>query len=79
VLREWRIVPATWLLDQPPPDELISLIERRVLDKLAATQQEGKPGSKQAVLRHFGVFREDQDLEERLADARARRKSGVGG
>ena len=33
-------------------------------------------GGKEAVLKHFGVFRDDNDLEERLADARARREAG---
>jgi hypothetical protein len=33
-----------------------------------------KAGSKQAVLKHFGIFKDDEDLEERLADARRRRE-----
>lgn len=34
-----------------------------------------KPGSREAVLRHFGVFRDEGDLEEQLATLRAIRKS----
>ena len=31
------------------------------------------PGSKEAVLRYFGVFKDDADLEEQLATIRAQR------
>ena len=40
---------------------------------LICAPKDPKPGSKEAVLRHFGVFREDADLEEQLAAIRARR------
>jgi len=32
-------------------------------------------GSKQAVLKHFGVFRGDADIDEQLAGLRAQRES----
>jgi hypothetical protein len=40
------------------------------------TKASPKPGSKQAVLEHLGVFMGDEDLEECLADARARPEAG---
>jgi hypothetical protein len=59
-------------------DELVPRIERYLLSRLAAP---GEPspqrGSKQAVLKHFGVFREDPDLEDMLADIYARRKAAA--
>ncbi len=35
-----------------------------------------RPGSKQAVLKNFGVFRDDDDMEARLAEARRQRQAG---
>ncbi len=32
-------------------------------------------GSKQAVMRFFGMFKDDADLDDRLADLKARRAS----
>lgn len=55
-------------------DALLDLLEERLLRKLKAGNVH-EAGSKQAVLKHFGVFGEDDDLEDRLADARARRRS----
>ncbi len=69
--------PPHWVLESPFAEELLFLLEERLLHKLQqGTKSSPGPGSKQAVLKHFGVFREDQDLEERLADARARREAG---
>jgi excisionase family DNA binding protein len=70
-------VPPHWLLESPFADELLLLLEERLLRRL---KQERPPpprsGSKEAVLKHFGVFRDDNDLEEQLADAPARREAG---
>jgi uncharacterized protein (DUF433 family) len=41
----------------------------------AGEQATPEPGSKEAVLRHFGVFRDDGDLEEQLAQLREQRKA----
>jgi hypothetical protein len=41
-------------------------------DPIAST---AKPGSKQAVLKHFGVFQADGDLEQQLAAHRAQREA----
>jgi excisionase family DNA binding protein len=70
----WREYPY-WLLESPFADEVIHLLEARLLDKLQQTTPPVlKRGSKQAILKHYGVFRDDGDLEERLADARKRRE-----
>jgi excisionase family DNA binding protein len=75
--RDYWMMHPPWLLDSPFAADLLLLLEERLLKKL---EQAGPPspkrGSKQAVLAHFGVFREDEDLEARLADARARREAG---
>jgi excisionase family DNA binding protein len=72
--RDGSPFPPHWLLEDPFAEELLVLLEARLLHKLEA--KTSKSGSKQAVLKHFGVFEGDQDLEERLSDARARREAG---
>lgn len=42
----------------------------------ALEEKAARRGSKQAVMQHIGIFREDDDLKERLSDARERRQSG---
>jgi hypothetical protein len=76
----WRIHPR-WLLESPFIDELFHLLEKRLILHLSQRQPEEvapKPGSKQAVLRRFGVLRDtaDGDLEEQLAAVRKRRETG---
>jgi len=59
---EWRFLKqevVDWLISQLPDQE----------------HSTPKPGSKQAVLRHFGVFEEDADLDEQLNSIRANRKA----
>jgi hypothetical protein len=47
------------------------------LKRLAASEQPAvKRGSKQALQKHLGLFRDDQDVEAVLADLRARREAG---
>jgi excisionase family DNA binding protein len=75
--QEMRMLPPPWVIEYPSLEELLLLVERRVLDKLAgAARPTVERGSRQAVLKHFGVFREDDDLEEQLADVRRRREAG---
>ena len=72
----WRDYPH-WLMESPITEDLVRLLEERLLYKLRQmTPQRQQPGSKQAVLKHFGIFRDDDDLEDRLADAKKRRKEG---
>src|SRR5262249_8754917 len=70
----WMHLP--WLMDSFA-EHLLVLLEERLLKKLEQTgRRPPKRGSKEAVLAHFGVFRDDDDLETRLADAKARREAG---
>jgi excisionase family DNA binding protein len=58
-------------------EELLDILEDRIVQRLKqATPPPPRPGSKQAVLAHFGIFQNEGDLEERLADARKRREAG---
>lgn len=70
--REFAMIPPSWMLDHPFWEELFQLLEQRILSKLPGPEgPSAKRGSKQAVLKHFGVFKEDDDLEEQLAAIRA--------
>lgn len=73
-VQEFRRWP--WMLDPRTVEELLLLLEKRLLDKLQAERKAVEPGTKQAVLRHFGIFKDDDDLQEVLAGLHARRKAG---
>jgi hypothetical protein len=70
--REFRDF-SPWVFGFPPMEELLALIEQRISTCPASAEKGDKPGSKEAVLKHFGVFRDDDDMEARLQDARAQR------
>jgi excisionase family DNA binding protein len=73
--RELWKVHSRWLFDSPFMDELVYLLEKRLAEKLLpAAPPRPKPGSKEAVLAHFGIFRDENDLEERLAELRKMRQ-----
>lgn len=61
-----------WLLESRFAEELLAVLEQRLLHKLEAFP---KPGSKEAVLKHFGIFRDDEDMGEQLAHLRAQREA----
>lgn len=64
-----------WFVACPLLEDLVNVLETRLLKKLGALEQPpGRPGSKQAVLRHFGIFRDDPGLQQMLDDIYARRK-----
>lgn len=70
-----------WLLESPLIDELLHLLDRRLQQHLSQRRAEDappRPGSKQAVLKRFGVLQDadDADLEEQLAAVRKRRETG---
>ncbi len=67
--------PRHWLIEAPFAEDLLAVLENRLLRKLGE-KVPPEPGSKRAVLKHFGVFEGDDDLEDRLSDARARREAG---
>jgi excisionase family DNA binding protein len=72
----WLFSPS-WRLEELT-DELLLRLEKHLFYKLKQEAKVSpKRGSKKAVLEHFGVFEGDEDLEERLADARARRERGA--
>jgi len=77
--RELQMFPPPWALDHPFWEDLFRVLEQRILSKLPLPERPvAKPGSKQAVLKHFGVFKDDADVEEQLADLRARRGAAGG-
>ena len=71
--RSWPF-PPDFFLESPFVEELVHLLEQRLLHKFKAEVQP-KPGSKEAVLKHLGVLKDDNDLEERLAQLRAMREA----
>lgn len=76
--QEWMMrAPPSWILEYPPFEALVVLLEKQLLSKMGASEQPSPPrGSKQAVRKHFGIFQQDADIEERLADIVAQRKVG---
>ena len=76
---EFRMFPPPWMLDHPFWEDLFQALERRILSQIPTPERpSAKPGSKQAVLRHFGVFQDDADVEDQLAGIRARREAAGG-
>lgn len=74
--RKLRMVPSQWMFEHPYWEEMFWALEQRILSKLPAPERPAaKPGSKQAVLRHFGVFMDDADVKEQLLDIRSRREA----
>jgi excisionase family DNA binding protein len=54
-------------------EQVLFLIENRLLHKPEADSP--KPGSKEGVMRYFGVFRDDKDMEKQLANLCAQREA----
>jgi excisionase family DNA binding protein len=77
--RDFLAIHPLWMLDHPVWEGLLRVLEKRILSQLSAVEKgSAPPGSKAAVLRHFGVFKDDGDLEEQLAGIRARRQAAGG-
>ncbi len=74
--RDFRRWP--WMFDHPMVEELLCLLEKRLLDRLSAEKPATQRGTKQAVLKHFGIFKDENDLEAVLAGLRAGRKEAGG-
>jgi excisionase family DNA binding protein len=73
---EFRKFPPPWMLDHPIWEDLFQALEHRIVNRILTHERpSAKPGSKQAVLKHFGVFQDDADAEEQLAAIRARREA----
>lgn len=73
--REFHGLPP-WAYEYPLVEELAHRVVKRLLIELAPIQRQPspKPGSKQAVLKHFGIFRDDPSIQQMLDDIYARRK-----
>ncbi len=72
--REWLLHSFFWQ-ESPFWEDLVRSIKKRVIDELESARlqkPEGSPkaGSKDAVREIIGIFKDDDDLKERLADAR---------
>lgn len=76
---EFKLFPPPWVFEHPFWEDLIRALEKRILSNVATTESpRARPGSKQAVLRHFGVFEGDADVDEQLAAIRAQREAAGG-
>src|SRR3954471_19978989 len=56
--RDYWMVNPDWFLESPFANELLHLLEERLLRKLGE-EFSSKRGSKRSVLKHFGIFRDD--------------------
>jgi hypothetical protein len=63
-----------WAFENPLFDDLVHLVAKRLGE--IAPPQSAKRGSKEAVRKHFGVWRDDPTAEAMLADIYKRRESG---
>src|SRR5579871_730700 len=52
----------SWMIDHPLLEDLLLLLEKRLLHKLSTEKIGAEQGSKHAVLKHFGIFKDDDDL-----------------
>jgi hypothetical protein len=74
--REIKRYGRHWPFEFFPMEDLLGVMERLSARLAALEERIPRRGSRQAVLKHYGAFREDDDLEQRLADARALRENG---
>jgi excisionase family DNA binding protein len=66
-----------WFLDHPLLEDLLLALEKRLLQRIGPEKPER--GSKEAVQRHVGILKDEDDLEEALASLSSiRAKSGGG-
>lgn len=66
----------SWTFASPLMEEWLLVLEERLFERLKAVAPPFyKRGSKQAVLCHFGALKDDEDLEEQLANLRAQREA----
>ena len=67
-------LPPPWLLEYPPFEELVRLLEKHLLKKMESERSSLRRGSKEAVRQQFGVFQKYGDLEAELAKLAALRE-----
>lgn len=66
-----------WFLEHPILEELLFALEKRLLQRVSPEKPER--GSKQAVRKHVGIFKNEDDLEEVLASLAAIRATKSSG
>jgi len=79
VYHDFRMFPPLWMPDHPFWASLSHTLEKRILSQLPTPESPAaKRGSPEAVLRHFGVFRDDADVDEQLASLLTQREAAGG-
>jgi excisionase family DNA binding protein len=74
--RKFNGFPPPWMLEYPEIEKLLFVLGKRLLSRLATIEATtGKRGSKQAVLKHFAVFKDDPGIEGMLTDIYSRREA----
>ncbi len=74
----WRLHPH-WFFESPFMDEFLAVLEKRMQVHFSQRQMKEiapRPGSKQAVLKRFGILSDAEDLQEQLEIIRKRRETG---
>ncbi len=78
IAQEWRFLREAleyWLTARPYTNKFLEQLKEQLVQDLRLAMPSGpKPGSKEAVLSTFGVFDDDDDLEEQLAYIKAFRE-----
>jgi len=64
----------SWLPESSSFSQILALLEARIEAKQGESEAP-KRGSKKAVMEYFGIFRDDDDLEDQLAKLRSYRDS----
>jgi excisionase family DNA binding protein len=68
-----------WLFEGPFLEEFLMMLDKRMqwhLQQSRPNELSPKPGSKQAVQKRFGIFRDDPTLQQMVDDIYARRQTG---
>ncbi|MEZ6141027.1 MAG: helix-turn-helix domain-containing protein [Zavarzinella sp.] len=73
--QDFKKFPSLWMLEHPFWNDLIAALEHRMRSLSEPKQSSKVPGSNQAILKHFGVFKEDGDLIEQLAQLQVWREA----
>lgn len=75
--QEFRRFPPHWIFEYPPAEEMMRILEARLLCKIESMQPAlEKRGSKQVLQKHLGLLRHDADMDSVLADLQERRNAG---
>jgi len=73
--KKYKKLSHHWLLDDFLVEDLAAMLAARLRSKLATPEEEvPKPGSKEAVRKHFGVWRDDPTAKAMVAEIYERRR-----